>query len=60
MFFNFVNWEKIFTTMASGKMDSEMEWANYIFPIKVHTMVNLIMEKRKDMVDFVIRMGIFI
>lgn len=60
MFFSFANWEKIFIIMASGKTDNEMGWANYIFLIKAHTTVSLIMEKHKDTVDFVIQMGIFI
>lgn len=60
MFFNFVNWEKIFIIMANGSMDSETEWVNYIFQIKAHTMVSLIMEEHRDMVDFAIQMEIFI
>lgn len=60
MFSNFVKWEKIFIIMVSGNTDREMELVNYIFLIKAHTTVSLIMEKRKDMVDFAIQMEIFI
>lgn len=60
MFYNFVSLERTFIIMVNGSMDNVMELVNYTSPIKVPIMENSIMAEQKDMVDFAIRMEIFI